>query len=155
MVVLNVAHINRPNNQYCSNVAMKVHAKLGGTVCQVGKPVEHKSSTLWIGADVSHASPGSQQASMAAMTMSTDLRGIRFAAHVETNGRRVEMIQKDNVIKFFRKHLPQWSQKLNQGKRKSFISSTIMTSIELTRYSTCSHILLPRWSLRGSVYTRA
>ncbi len=120
--VLNVAHINKPNGQYCSNVAMKVHAKLGGTVCQVGKPVEHKQPTLWIGADVSHASPGSQQASMAAMTMSTDLKGIRFAAHVETNGRRVEMIQPENVAKFFRKHLPFWSKDLNQNKRK-FLSS--------------------------------
>lgn len=51
---------------------------------------------MLIGADVSHASPGSPQASMAAITVSFDRFGGRYAAACETNGHRVEMISKAN-----------------------------------------------------------
>jgi len=32
---VNVAHVVKAQPQYCSNVAMKVNAKLGGTTCKV------------------------------------------------------------------------------------------------------------------------
>jgi hypothetical protein len=32
---VNLAHVQKAQPQYCSNVAMKVNAKLGGTTCKV------------------------------------------------------------------------------------------------------------------------
>lgn len=50
-----------------------------------------------IGADVSHASPGSTQASMAAVAVMADKLGVRYHAACETNGHRVEMITTKNL----------------------------------------------------------
>ena len=33
--MLNVAHVRKASPQYCSNVCMKLNAKLGGTTCKV------------------------------------------------------------------------------------------------------------------------
>jgi eukaryotic translation initiation factor 2C len=63
------------NGQYYSNVLIKVNAKLGGST---SKAVPARTSgfkaftkaTMFIGGDVSHASAGSPQASMAALTVS-------------------------------------------------------------------------------------
>lgn len=78
--------------QYCSNVCMKLNAKLGGSTSRLyGKDLKTPKSffdvpTMIIGADVSHPSPGSPQASMAALTMSMDRDASRYAAAVQTNG---------------------------------------------------------------------
>lgn len=72
-----------------------------------------------IGADVSHAAPGIGAPSYAAMTVSMDRHACRYAAGVQTNGYRVEMIStrnmRDMLIPVFRHwmtdvsggHLPQ------------------------------------------------
>ena len=84
-------HVSKVNAQYMGNVAMKVNAKLGGTTSRIAgvgavspevyiADREQKNPALGhflkpsiiIGADVSHASPGSLQASMAAITVSCD-----------------------------------------------------------------------------------
>ncbi|OAP56736.1 hypothetical protein AYL99_08848 [Fonsecaea erecta] len=99
--VMQISQVLKGNPQYYSNVLMKVNAKLGGTTAQA---VPHPSSgfksfsvpTMIIGADVSHASPGSHQASMAALTVSYDRFGGRYAAACQTNGHRVEMISEAN-----------------------------------------------------------
>lgn len=93
-----MAHVLKAQPQYCSNVCMKVNAKLGGTSCKVvNASLPFPRPTMIIGADVSHASPGSQQASMAAITVSFDKTCCRFAAAVQTNGHRVEMISESNI----------------------------------------------------------
>jgi eukaryotic translation initiation factor 2C len=88
--VMQAAHVRNANPQYCSNVCMKVNAKLGGTTSSIVAPPTQlfKEPTLIIGADVSHPSPGSPQASMAALTMSMDREALRYAAAVQTNGHR-------------------------------------------------------------------
>lgn len=85
---------------------MKVNAKLGGSTSKavpIGKPnfSMFQVPTMIIGCDVSHASPGSPQPSTAALTMSMDQIASRYAATVQSNGYRVEMVQADT----FQKHL--------------------------------------------------
>ena len=68
-----------------------------------------------IGADVSHAAPGSQAASFAALTVSMDAAAVRYAAAVETNGVRVEMIATRNIEDMLRPLLREWSMNTGQG----------------------------------------
>ncbi|KUJ10732.1 eukaryotic translation initiation factor-like protein 2C 2 [Mollisia scopiformis] len=113
---VNIAHVQKAQPQYCSNVCMKVNAKLGGTSCKVaatGNPF--KVPTMIIGADVSHASPGSVQASMAAITVSMDQICCRFAAAVQTNGHRVEMITKNNISTMLMPLIKQWQNNAKIG----------------------------------------
>ncbi|KAF7876311.1 hypothetical protein EAF04_001406 [Stromatinia cepivora] len=117
--MMNVAHVAKAQPQYCSNVCMKVNAKLGGTTCKVADAKQAKPffprSTMVIGADVSHASPGSPQSSMACLTMSMDSTACRYAAAVQTNGNRVEMISKDNINSMFIPLFRQWMAKVGKG----------------------------------------
>lgn len=115
------AHVQKAQPQYCSNVCMKLNAKLGGTtslLSAVSIPIKifssqsniflqpstkttkdyfNKTPTMIIGVDVSHASPGSIQPSMAALTMSMDREAARYCASVQTNGNRVEMLTTMNI----------------------------------------------------------
>jgi eukaryotic translation initiation factor 2C len=97
-----IDHVRKAQPQYCSNVAMKVNAKLGGITSRIpgpggDKPAFFKVPTMMIGVDVSHPSPGSQAASMAAMCCSIDRDGAYFLGTCETNGRRVEVLLPKNV----------------------------------------------------------
>lgn len=115
-------HIIKGNPQYCSNVAMKVNAKLGGTTSVVARknyktPPEHfRGPTVIIGADVSHATPGSPQASMAAITVSMDADACRYAATVQTNGHRVEMLTTNTIRTMMLPLVKVWMTKVNGGK---------------------------------------
>ncbi|KAI0968439.1 Piwi domain-containing protein [Xylaria arbuscula] len=95
--VLQAGHVKKANAQYMSNVAMKVNAKLGGVTCKVAGPGQgspfFKCPTMMIGVDVSHASPGSQAPSLAALTVSMDKNATRYAAACEVNGYRAELLQ--------------------------------------------------------------
>ncbi|PSS06975.1 hypothetical protein M430DRAFT_271769 [Amorphotheca resinae ATCC 22711] len=95
--MLNVAHVQKATPQYCSNVCMKFNAKLGG-------------------ADVSHPTPGSPQPSMAALTMSFDKDACRYAAAVQTNGYRVEMITPQNIKTMMLPLFQQWISKVGGGQ---------------------------------------
>ena len=106
--------------QYFSNVCMKFNAKLGGATSKAipdpksgFKPFQ--KPTMIIGADVSHASPGSEQASMAAITVSFDTFCGRYAAACQTNGRRVEMITTDNWSKMLGPLTQQWQSVVGGG----------------------------------------
>jgi eukaryotic translation initiation factor 2C len=68
-----------------------------------------------LGADVSHASPGSPQASMAALTMSMDANACRYAAGVQTNGYRVEMLTEANIQTLFVEMFGKWINKVGGG----------------------------------------
>lgn len=116
MLGLNIAHVQKAQPQYCSNVCMKVNSKLGGTTCKVvNAALPFKVPTLIIGADVSHAAPGSPQASMAAITVSMDKIACRFAAAVQTNGRRVEMITPNNIKTMLVPLVKQWANNPKLG----------------------------------------
>ena len=52
--MLNIAHVQRAQPQYCSNVCMKINAKLGGTTSRVvdsmkGAPAFFPERTMVIG----------------------------------------------------------------------------------------------------------
>lgn len=69
-----------------------------------------------IGADVSHAAPGSFQASFAALTVSLDMTCSRYGAGVQTNGHRVELITKNNLQYALKPLLTYWMTNIGGGK---------------------------------------
>ncbi|KAI9710577.1 MAG: hypothetical protein M1820_002713 [Bogoriella megaspora] len=121
--VMQAAHVMKCQAQYISNVCMKFNGKLGGFTARAQGPKNHQQfgsydkPTLIIGADVSHGAPGMKDApSMACMTFSTNLLCTRFAAMVDTNGHRVEMITTANIDKFVKPMLKLWAQNVNSGQ---------------------------------------
>ena len=105
---------NQP--QYCSNVLMKVNCKLGGTTSTIKSRNQHfKETTMIIGADVSHASPGVTQGSIAALTVSQDLTCSRYSAAVQTNGFRKELITQRNMIEMVQPLVQRWMENVGQG----------------------------------------
>lgn len=108
-------HVRKNNAQYCSNVAMKVNAKLGGATCQA-TPIGQKAGlhsyfqvpTMILGMDVSHASPGSSLPSKAAMTMSIDKAATKYCSAVQTNGYRVEIVQPQTMHQLFSGLMMHW-----------------------------------------------
>lgn len=118
--VMQAAQVAKGNPQYYSNVLMKFNAKLGGcTSAAVPAPTSgfkmFTAPTMFIGADVSHASPGSEQASMAALTVSFDKHAGRYAAACQTNGKRVEMISETNMREMLGPMTQQWSAQVGGG----------------------------------------
>jgi eukaryotic translation initiation factor 2C len=119
------AHVQKAPAQYISNVLMKFNAKLGGFSNTVFGPVTSKkpildNSVVIIGADVSHAAPGLNGPSMAAMTVSMNDNATRYAAAIEASGHRVETIT-DETIENMEKHIISpiengWSTQAGQGK---------------------------------------
>ncbi|GMG98835.1 hypothetical protein Nepgr_000675 [Nepenthes gracilis] len=95
----------RVNDQYLTNVLLKINAKLGGlnsllTVEQSPSiPLVSKVPTIILGMDVSHGSPGhSDVPSIAAVVSSRNWPLIsRYRASVRTQSPKVEMI--DNLFK--------------------------------------------------------
>ncbi|KAI9845055.1 MAG: hypothetical protein M1838_001912 [Thelocarpon superellum] len=114
------AQVFQKKPQYLSNVCMKVNAKLGGTTARVAgkdKLLGHFSKpTIVIGADVSHGAAGTEQASLAAMTVSLDRIGVRYGAAVETNGIRTEMITTSNIKKMIMPLVTSWIMNVNGRK---------------------------------------
>jgi eukaryotic translation initiation factor 2C len=121
------AHVQKCQAQYISNVCMKFNSKLGGVTCRAtgakskGPTGLFTVPTVIIGADVSHAAPGAQNPSMAALTMSMDPLATRYAAACETNGFRVEMITTDNINSMMKPLLQHWVQNVGGGKFPSRI----------------------------------
>jgi eukaryotic translation initiation factor 2C len=120
--VMQGSQVQKGNPQYYSNVLMKVNAKLGGCTSQaVPNPALKRnagfpSPTMFIGADVSHASPGSMQSSMAALTVSFDRHAGRYAAACQTNGHRVEMISEANMRGMLGPLVTQWTNTVGGGR---------------------------------------
>lgn len=121
--VLQAAHVQRAQAQYCSNVALKVNAKLGGVTARAAgiKSNWFTRPTMIVGADVSHGAPGTEAASIAAITVSWDRSALRYAAGVETNGRRVEMITEANWNGMFKGLYQQWVKAVGQGRHPEHI----------------------------------
>ncbi|XP_057981140.1 protein argonaute 4B-like, partial [Malania oleifera] len=95
----------RVNDQYLTNVLLKINAKLGGmnsllsVECSPSIPLVSRTPTLVIGMDVSHGSPGrSDMPSIAAVVSSRQWPLIsRYRATVRTQSPKVEMI--DSLFK--------------------------------------------------------
>ncbi|KAJ9620896.1 Protein argonaute [Taxawa tesnikishii (nom. ined.)] len=121
------AHVQKCTGQYISNVCMKFNAKLGGVTARAIGPKTggpngiFEAPTLIIGADVSHAPPGMPGASMAAMTVSMDKLATRYAAAVNTNGYRVEMITTENIEKMLKPLLQEWVRSVGGGRFPALI----------------------------------
>ncbi|KAI9685409.1 MAG: hypothetical protein M1822_004540 [Bathelium mastoideum] len=120
---MQAAHVLKCQAQYISNVCMKFNAKLGGfTSRAVGiKNNPEWSSfskpTLIMGGDVSHAAPGSVDIpSMACMTFSTNKPCTRYAAAIQTNGHRVELISSGNIQAFMSPMITEWCSNLGNGR---------------------------------------
>ena len=128
--VLQSVHIPKKNPQYISNVLMKVNAKLGGCTARV-MPTKAMPAGSWndyfnvptmlIGADVSHASPGSLQPSTASLTVSMDRECIRYAAGCQTNGHRVEIISHWNMVNILSPLFREWMMSVGEGRAPQHI----------------------------------
>ena len=119
--VMQLQQVLNGNPQYYSNVLMKVNAKLGGCTSQAMPHAQSGNKgfavpTMFIGADVSHASAGSMQASMAALTVSFDRHAGRYAAACQTNGHRVEMISEANMRSMLGPLVTQWTNQVGGGR---------------------------------------
>ncbi|KAK7521474.1 Piwi domain-containing protein [Phyllosticta citriasiana] len=124
--VMQFAHVDKCQDQYISNVCMKLHAKLGGYTSEaVGtwatlkkQSQALKGKMMCIGADVSHPAPGALKdgtvGSYAAMTMSLNESLTRYAAQVQTNGFRVEMITTYNMNNLLGPMIKSWMAKNSQ-----------------------------------------
>ncbi|KIH89067.1 eukaryotic translation initiation factor [Sporothrix brasiliensis 5110] len=121
--MLNAAHVAKAQPQYCSNVSMKVNAKLGGTTCRVpaeggspSAPAFFNQPTMIIGLDVSHGSTnmkGELEPSMAAMAVSWDKDAAKYSAFCQTNGYRQEIVNPVRMNSMFDKALRKWTETLN------------------------------------------
>ncbi|KAK3109735.1 Protein argonaute, partial [Teratosphaeriaceae sp. CCFEE 6253] len=116
------AHVQKCQGQYISNVCMKINAKLGGSTARAMGPKSSTATgllavpTMILGADVSHAAPGAQMPSMAALTCSMDRLAIRYAAACQTNGFRVEMITTANINEMLKPMVQSWVSAVGGGK---------------------------------------
>lgn len=107
--MVQASHVRKAQPQYCSNVSMKVNAKIGGITCRVaGAP---KATTCMIGVDVSHAAPGIKQTSLASMCLSLDKETTYYMGAVQTNGWRVEILQPQNVHLMLTPMLRAWNKR--------------------------------------------
>ncbi|KAK8847412.1 hypothetical protein IAR55_005270 [Kwoniella newhampshirensis] len=84
---------DRGLDQYCGNVAMKIHAKLGGLTHQVQHSIE--KNTMMIGADVTHPPPrdGAIPPSIAVSVGAVNGENNQFRSAIRLQGGRVEIIQ--------------------------------------------------------------
>lgn len=121
--VMQLSSVQKGAPQYCSNVAMKVNAKLGGVTAQSigmkGAAGWFTVPTMIIGADVTHGAARmgveEREPSVAAITMSFDKQAIKYIASVETNGYRVEMITKATFDDHLTRMVKSWMAKVSNG----------------------------------------
>lgn len=121
--MVQAAHVQKAAPQYCSNVATKVNAKLGGYTSKLKGNSFFRGPTMVIGVDVSHGSfgqTGQMQASLAAMTMSMDSDAVVYSARCETNGYRCEVLNKDTIMRVFPEMVTRWCQKMRTAPQHVF-----------------------------------
>ncbi|KAI0797904.1 Piwi domain-containing protein [Abortiporus biennis] len=85
----------RANDQYCNNVALKIHAKIGGVNSHVQSPAMGMlKNAMVIGCDVSHPAPGVfNKPSIASMVSSYDRKATRYRIQGAVQLPRQEIIQ--------------------------------------------------------------
>lgn len=112
------AHVGKAQPQYCSNVAMKINAKLGGATCiaKGARAVMPAVKNMIIGCDVSHAAPGQKAQSVAALTVSWDLECNRYLAVCASNGDREEIVQQHVFDGALANAIKRWVQTVGGGQ---------------------------------------
>ena len=116
---MQATHVIKANPQYCSNVLMKVNAKLGGATARaIPKVPEAKlrPQSLIVGADVTHPMLGVNTPSLAAMSVSADQWGMRYWGACDCNGDRVEIINRANIDIMFTPLLREWMSTVGGGR---------------------------------------
>ncbi|KAK0448305.1 Piwi domain-containing protein [Desarmillaria tabescens] len=86
----------RQSNQYHNNLILKINTKLAGRGFVPQDPAMTffaSVPTMIIGADVSHAAPGSMAPSVASVVASTDLYGAQYTARMAIQRPRQEIIE--------------------------------------------------------------
>ncbi|BGP17240.1 hypothetical protein JCM10213v2_005258 [Rhodosporidiobolus nylandii] len=90
---LNIQKARRANQQYWSNVALKLNAKLGGVNSTASLGSILSKPTVVFGADVSHPAPGSFAPSVVGVVASMDPTVTKYASRLAVQSSRVEVIQ--------------------------------------------------------------
>ncbi|KAF9350130.1 hypothetical protein BGX26_011661 [Mortierella sp. AD094] len=91
-------NVSKCNDQYCRMISLKINTKLGGVVSTLesnSMPFMARKSTLVIGADVSHPSPGEDRSkpSIASVVASIDDMAAKFVGRVMVQDSRMEVIR--------------------------------------------------------------
>ncbi|KAH6615648.1 Piwi domain-containing protein [Chaetomium sp. MPI-SDFR-AT-0129] len=112
-------HVRKCQPQYCSNVAMKVNAKLGGRTSRIavkgnGPAFFGSTPTMMIGLDLSHGATGTGAVSTAAMCVSMDAEATYYNAAVQTNGWGVEILQPANMHSMLGPLADKWRKTSNK-----------------------------------------
>lgn len=117
--VMQRSHVERKQPQYMSNVAMKVNAKLGGVTCKAVPRQDsmNRAGCMIIGADVSHAAPGSTASSLTAISVSADQNCVKYMGSCQTGYSRVEMIDEDNMKNMLTPLVNEWTKTVGNGRR--------------------------------------
>ncbi|KAL2151322.1 hypothetical protein VTH82DRAFT_6420 [Thermothelomyces myriococcoides] len=117
-------HVRKAAPQYCSNVCMKVNAKLGGQTSRLAVKTGQKPlinvPTMVIGVDISHGSTAAGNVSTAAMCVSMDRDIAIYDAAVQTNGRGVEILQPHNMHSMLGPLVTKWRKKFNTAPQHVF-----------------------------------
>ncbi|KAJ5155636.1 hypothetical protein N7492_008439 [Penicillium capsulatum] len=116
--VLQASQVNMNNNQYHSNVLMKVNAKLGGVTSRVVPSLPAwgmRPSSIIIGADVTHPTLGVWTPSLAAMCISNDRHGISYMGGCASNGDNREIIRPENIAEILLPLFREWFNTIGQG----------------------------------------
>ncbi|KAL1982463.1 hypothetical protein VTN96DRAFT_1310 [Rasamsonia emersonii] len=122
--VLQSQQVVKMNTQYMSNVAMKINAKLGGVTARSVPRVTDASlrpGSIIIGADVSHATPGSWAPSMSAIAVSADEYGAKYMGNCETGYRHVEIIEEQNMKEMLIPMIDEWTATVGKGRRPQYV----------------------------------
>ncbi|KAJ7756889.1 argonaute-like protein [Mycena maculata] len=93
--------VQKANNQYWNNVALKLNARLGGANALVDSPAlrDLQSKPFMImGADVAHPSPGTARPSVSSLVWSHDQHGAAYCATTRLQEPRTEIIDIENLM---------------------------------------------------------
>lgn len=118
--VMQKAHVEKKMPQYMSNVAMKINAKLGGVTCKAiprQSDAVHRPGSIIIGADVSHAAPGSSAPSLAAISVSADQFATKYMGSCQTGDSRVEIISEQKMKEMLAPLVDEWTKTVGKGRR--------------------------------------
>lgn len=111
-------NVSKAQDQTCMNIAMKINAKMDGvnTIVGVASPVL-QVPTMVVGADVSHAAPGSGAPSISSVVASFDRFAFKYGASVRLSNPRQEPISnleemmKERLTIFFKRN-NRWPERL-------------------------------------------